>query len=55
MLKDEIEKNMSLRKEKKKQMDSSESPTRLIFQIHNPLNHWLGLNQETQFNINFPK
>jgi len=37
MLKDEIEKKMNLRKEKK--MDLSESPTRLIFQIHNPLNH----------------
>jgi hypothetical protein len=32
-------KKNEFKKRKKKQMDSSESPTRLIFQIYNPLNH----------------
>lgn len=36
----------------KKKKNSSESPNlRLIFQIHNPLNHIHELNQKAQFNV----
>jgi len=41
---------MSFKKEKKIKLDDSTKPE-LIFQIHNPLNHRFGVNQEAQFKM----